>query len=132
MISLIAQSVPLDTITPEGLPFTADTVGPSTESLISTILGFLTLVAGLSFILYLVIAGLAWITAAGDPEKVKRAQQHINNALIGIVIAAIAYTVTAVIGSILNFDILNPIKIIEDKLSPPPPPAPFTPGGERY
>lgn len=116
MITLIADET-LNQIVPKGLPFTAATSGISTESLVSTAVGFLTIVSGLSFILYFIIAGFSWITAGGDPEKVKKAQQNITNALIGIVIVAIAYTVTAIIGSILGFDILNPAAVIE-KISP--------------
>lgn len=131
MNQLLAQAKELSPIQPPGLPFTAATAGVDTENLISTVVGFLTIVAGISFILYFIIAGFSWITAGGDPEKVKKAQQNITNALVGIVIVAIAYTVTAIIGSILGFDILNPAQVIENQLSPrlPLAPDPTHPGG---
>jgi hypothetical protein len=116
MIALIADET-LNQIVPKGLPFTAATSGTGTESLVSAAVGFLTVVSGLAFILYFIIAGFSWITAGGDPEKLKKAQTNITNALVGIVIVAIAYTVTAIIGSILGFDILNPAQVIE-KISP--------------
>ena len=121
MNQFLAQAKNLSPIQPPGLPFTAETAGIDTENLISTVVGFLTIVAGISFILYFIIAGFSWITAGGDPEKVKKAQANITNALIGLIIVAIAYTVTAIIGSILGFDILNPAQVIEQQLSPQPP-----------
>ncbi len=135
MPHLIAQVKPLDPIRPPaGLPFTAATAATDTENLVSTIIGFLTVVAGLAFIIYLIIAGFSWITAGGDPEKIKRAQQNITNALIGIIIVVIAYAVTAIVGSLLGFPILRPADVI-DKLSPgttsvpvgPPPQPPYNP-----
>lgn len=117
MNQLLAQVKPLKEIKPPGLPFTAATAGTGTESLISTAIGFLTVTSGLAFILYFIIAGFSWITAGGDAEKLKKAQSNITNALIGIVIVAIAYTVTAIIGAILGFKILNPAEVIE-KISP--------------
>ena len=118
MNQFLAQAKNLSPIQPPGLPFTAETAGIDTENLISTVVGFLTIVAGISFILYFIIAGFSWITAGGDPEKVKKAQANITNALIGLIIVAIAYTVTAIVGSLLGFDILNPATVIEEKLSP--------------
>lgn len=118
MNQVLAQVKDLNPIRPPGLPFTAATSGTSTENLISTAVGFLTVASGLAFILYFIIAGFSWITAGGDAEKLKKAQANITNALIGIVIVAIAYTVTAIIGSILGFDILNPADVIENQLTP--------------
>ena len=118
MNQFLAQAKNLSPIQPPGLPFTAETAGIDTENLISTVVGFLTIVAGISFILYFIIAGFSWITAGGDLEKVKKAQANITNALIGLIIVAIAYTVTAIVGSLLGFDILNPATVIEEKLSP--------------
>ena len=114
MNQFLAQAKNLSPIQPPGLPFTAETAGIDTENLISTVVGFLTIVAGISFILYFIIAGFSWITAGGDPEKVKKAQANITNALIGLIIVAIAYTVTAIVGSLLGFDILNPAAVIEN------------------
>ena len=67
MIQLLAQSIQLNEITPGVLPFTAAQAGTGTENLISTVIGFLTIVSGLAFIIYFIIAGFSWITAAGDP-----------------------------------------------------------------
>ena len=122
MLNLIAQSTTLNSIK-SILPFTAEDAGAGAENLISTTIGFITLVAGIAFLLYLIIAGFNWITAGGDPEKVKKAQANITNAILGLIIIVIAYAVTSVIGSIFGFSILSPAKII-DQLGPTSPAQP--------
>jgi hypothetical protein len=41
-------------------------------------------------VLFIVIAGLEYVTAQGDPEKIKAAGQKVLYALIGIIVAAMA------------------------------------------
>ena len=117
MTTLIAQKVDLDTIKPGPLPFSAEGAAGGIENLISTIVGFLPVVSGLAFIVYFILAGFNWITSGGEPEKVKKAQANITNALVGLIIVVIAYAVTSVIGAILGFSILNPADIL-NRISP--------------
>ena len=41
-------------------------------------------------VLFLVLAGLSYVTAQGDPEKIKKAGQSIQWALIGVIVALLA------------------------------------------
>ena len=41
-------------------------------------------------VLFLVIGGLQYVTAQGDPEKIKKAGQYILYALIGVIVALLA------------------------------------------
>jgi hypothetical protein len=41
-------------------------------------------------VLFIVIAGLEYVTARGDPEKIKSAGQKVLYALIGIIVASLA------------------------------------------
>ena len=41
-------------------------------------------------VLFIVIAGLEYVTAAGDPEKIKLAGQKVLYALIGVIVASLA------------------------------------------
>ena len=41
-------------------------------------------------VLFIVIAGIEYVTAQGDPEKIKSAGQKVLYALIGIIVAALA------------------------------------------
>jgi hypothetical protein len=61
--------------------------------IINIFLGFL----GVGFLVLLLYAGYQWMTAAGDVEKVKRAQQTIRNAVIGIFIIGAAWAITSFI-----------------------------------
>lgn len=49
---------------------------------------------GTIFIILLVYGGYVWMTAAGNSEKVEKAQHTIRVAIIGLVIIASAYAIT--------------------------------------
>ncbi len=49
---------------------------------------------GTIFIILLVLGGYRWMTAAGNEEKVEKAQRTIRVAVIGIIIIASAYVIT--------------------------------------
>ena len=57
---------------------------------INTILGLL----GVVFLVLLIYAGFMYATAGGNADQVKKARGGIINAVIGMLIVAIAYTVT--------------------------------------
>jgi len=53
------------------------------------------------FIILMLYAGIRWMTAGGDPAKVKEARSWIINATIGFIVTLMAYQVVAfIIGSI--------------------------------
>lgn len=56
-------------------------------------------VAGLVAIVSIIIAGVGYITAAGQVEKTASARKRIYNALIGLALVAIASGVVAFIGN---------------------------------
>lgn len=56
-------------------------------------------VAGLVAIVSIIVAGVGYITAAGQVEKTASARKRIYNALIGLAIVAIASGVVAFIGN---------------------------------
>jgi len=72
----------------------------------SNLFGFLTIVAGLAFLLYFVLGALNWIMSSGDQQKVENAKNQLTSAAIGLIIVIAAYTIAGVIGSIFGFDIL--------------------------
>jgi hypothetical protein len=82
------------------------------ETLVSRILGVLTGVASLAFIIYFVLGALNWITAGGDKAKIESAQKQMVNAITGLVIVVIAYFIAGIIGFVLGIPILNPAQII--------------------
>lgn len=57
---------------------------------ISTFLGLL----GIIFVGLMVYAGFHWMTANGEEEKVRKAQDTIRRAIIGLLITVSAYAIT--------------------------------------
>lgn len=87
------------------------------EKIISNTVGFFTVVGGLTFIIYLVLAGLTWITAREEDARLSKAKQMFTNALVGLAIVVISWAMAGVVGTIFGFDLLNPAQYIE-KISP--------------
>ena len=64
-------------------------------NLVRTFIGLL----GIIFLLLVVYAGVLWLTAQGDDEKVTHAKDLLKNAVIGLIIITVAYALT---GFIIN------------------------------
>jgi len=79
----------------------------------SNALAIFTLAAGIMFLIYFVLAALAWITSSGKPEKVQEAQNRMINAVIGLIAVVATYTIAYVVGKVLGFDLLNPADYIQ-------------------
>ncbi len=54
-------------------------------------------VVGALFLAMFVWGGALWMTSAGDPERVKKGKQALLNALIGMVVVALSYTILNVL-----------------------------------
>lgn len=59
----------------------------------SQILGIILYVAGGLAVFYLIYGGIMYVTAGGDQEKATQARTAIVNAIIGIIIIALALTI---------------------------------------
>jgi len=88
------------------------TAGTSLETLISTLLGALTAIAGLGFLIYFLIGGINWITAGGDQQKHQKATKQLTDAAIGLVVVVVAYAIAGIVGTVLEVDILNPVSLL--------------------
>lgn len=80
--------------------------------LLTNILTFLTIVAGLAFTTYFVIGGITWITAGGDKDKVDRAKKYMTNGAIGLIIIVASYAIVGIVSLVLGLDILNPALLL--------------------
>jgi hypothetical protein len=81
-------------------------------SILSKIIGIMTIIAGIWFFFILVIGAFGFLTAGGDPKKIEGATKRISNGLTGLIVIVLAYALISLIGNILGFDILNPQDII--------------------
>lgn len=95
-------------------------------SVSTVIVGILSL-AGTIFLVLTVYAGIMWMTAQGNDEKVTKAKDIVTQAIIGLAITLAAYAITAFVTGKLN-----------PTTAPTPSPTPITtkvtclaaPGGE--
>ena len=95
-------------------PATSTGLGESTAHLISVVIGLFTLVAGLWFLIQLILGGYAYMSAGGNKEKAQVASQKITQALIGLVIVVLAIFIINLLGYILDVDFLYIIGIIQN------------------
>jgi hypothetical protein len=84
------------------------------DSIIRSILIFLSAVVGFVAVVMLIFGGFRYVTSGGNSESISKAKNTIIYALIGLVIVALAQI-------IVQF-VLN--KAVTGATPPPPPPAP--------
>lgn len=84
-----------------GLKETAETAGAYKEEqksvveITGTVINAVLATIGIVFVLLMVYAGILYLTAMGEAEKVEKAKSLMVNALIGIVIVAAAYAMVS-------------------------------------
>lgn len=59
---------------------------PNLAGVISFMIRFLFFFAGIVALLYLMLGAFSWVTSSGDKENVKKAQDKIQAAVLGLVI----------------------------------------------
>ncbi len=83
--------------------------GVGLGEVLNNVISFATYIAGIALLGYLIYGGFSWITAAGNEERVEKAQKTISNAVIGLVIVVAAIIITQILGNVLGFEnILKP------------------------
>jgi len=68
---------------------------PSMASVIGFLIKFLFFFAGLASLLYLLLGAFSWVTSSGDKENVKKAQDKIQAAVVGLVIIVVVLVILA-------------------------------------
>lgn len=85
--------------------------GTAPESLLATIMsniiGAMTIGAGIWFLFQAIIAGYNYMNAAGDKARIENAGRRLTNSLIGIAVVVAAYGLLSLIGSFLGIEFLN-------------------------
>src|SRR5438105_3470121 len=71
----------------------ANSIGP----LVSTAVTVLLIVAVLISLFFLIWGGIRWITSGGDKAKVAEARSHIIAAIVGLVIAFLAFFILTLV-----------------------------------
>ncbi|OGM21158.1 hypothetical protein A2714_03080 [Candidatus Woesebacteria bacterium RIFCSPHIGHO2_01_FULL_38_9] len=84
-------------------PFAGGSVN-GLQVLLNIILRTLIVGAGIYTVLNLILAGYAYLSAGGDPKRIQDAGAKIWHSVLGLIIAAGAFVLAAVIGLILFND----------------------------
>ncbi len=80
----------------------------STEVLFSQIIGFITLLGGMVFIVMFLNGAFKWISGGEDASKIQKARDLMVQAVIGLIVMVAGYAIIGLVGSVIGFDMLNP------------------------
>jgi len=99
MFNLISRAYALNLPT---LPIleSGQLTGPS--GIIATVLTWILVLAGAIAVIYLIYGGLLYITAGGDAEKATKGRTALINAIIGIIIIALAIVIVQWVTGIIQ------------------------------
>ncbi len=74
---------------------------------VSIVIGLMTTVAGIWFIVQIIIAGYNLVSAGGEAQKIQDAQKKITNSLIGLAVVIAAIFLLSLVGHLLHVDFLD-------------------------
>jgi len=108
----LANSAPMPT--PITIPEYSDIISPEAKitewtnigQIVSDLLIYIFPIAGILTFIYLLSGGFSLIFALGNPEKIKKAQGQITNAIIGFLIVFAAYWIVQILEIILGVQLL--------------------------
>lgn len=83
------------------------------EKFLSNVIGIITALGGVFFIVNFLLAALAWVTSGGDSGKITSARDRMLQSTIGLIVVVGGYGIVGLIGSIVGLDILNPKATLE-------------------
>lgn len=74
----------------------------SATDLILTIINYLLYFSGTVSILFIMLGGFWYLTSAGNDEQAEKGQKTLTNAVIGLVVVIMAFTIVRVVNSTLS------------------------------
>ncbi|NOY15267.1 MAG: hypothetical protein GXP43_03565 [bacterium] len=109
--------IPTQFLKPEFAPDAGGAGASSLANILTLLVSFLTLIAGLWFATQFILAGWQWMSAGSDSNKISEAQKQIVNSFIGLMIIVAAMTITKIISIITGIQMLDLAGALQ-KLSP--------------
>ncbi len=70
--------------------------------ILTTIIGLMTIIAGIWFIFLLIIGGISWMTSGGDKGKLASARSQMLSGAIGLTIVVAALFLAEVFGGLIG------------------------------
>jgi len=74
---------------------------PKFGSIVGFLIKFLFFFAGLAALLYLLLGAFSWVTSSGDKENVKKAQDKIQAAVVGLVLIVVVVVIIATLEQVM-------------------------------
>jgi hypothetical protein len=65
--------------------------------IIANVIRIATAFAGALAVIFIIVGGIFYVISAGNPSNIKRAKDILTNAIIGLIIAGVAYSVVSFI-----------------------------------
>jgi uncharacterized membrane protein YidH (DUF202 family) len=106
---------------PAGSEFVGNDPVGGAGNLITFLIQIVFLVAGLAALVYLLWGALDWLMSEGQKEKLSKAQSKIVNAIIGLLLVVVAFTVFSfMMGTVLGgkFGIDENFRITIPRINP--------------
>lgn len=83
-------------------------------TIISNIVGLMTVIGAIWFLVQIIIAGLQWLSAGDDKQKLAGAKSKLGTSIIGFGIVVLAIVIARIMARLLKVDIVfDPVTIIE-------------------
>lgn len=92
---------------------TSEGVTTSLETYLSDIIGIITILATLFFIVFAFLSAFEWITAGGDSGKIAKARDRLIWSTLGLILVVATYAIVGLIGTLVGIDLLNPGELIQ-------------------
>lgn len=89
----LAQTVNLEPNVPNAVK------GPDTATLVTNVVNTLSFIAGVASVIAIIIGGIMYATSAGDEKRVQNAKNTILYAVVGIIIALLAWGISSFVVS---------------------------------
>ncbi|MFA5926976.1 MAG: hypothetical protein WCT32_01385 [Patescibacteria group bacterium] len=67
--------------------------------LAARVINILLILVGVLAFIYLIYAGILYITSATNPDQAQKAQKAVINVIVGIIVVALAYTIVRLAAS---------------------------------
>ena len=67
--------------------------GTQLTNLVSTIINITLFIVGILAVIMIIVGGIRYQTSGGDPAKVKAAQQTLTYAIVGLIVAILAFAI---------------------------------------
>lgn len=78
------------------------TTTPTLRDAIIVVIKYLFSIIGIVCLIFMVIAGIKYMTSAGSEQKITSAKEAFSSAVLGLTIALLAYGILDIIQGILN------------------------------